>query len=165
MSEKHPLVERLEGLWRDENRAALAALRRALMPGGEASVYPYVAPFFPTRPDARRERALVTLASLFALHPGAGGLTLPRALRRVREAKQSGSMDGRFVALLDAELEDVVEHLRHAVSLIRGAEVPLDWSDLLNALLQWGHEDRWVQRKWARMYWAEDGVDKEDNQS
>jgi CRISPR system Cascade subunit CasB len=163
MNVKHPLVGRLERLCEPPvDRAALASLRRALLPGGEAHAYPYVAPFFPPAPNPSRERNLVALASLFALHPGTGGQPLPLGLRQLREKSQS--VDRRFVALLDADAEDAPEHLRHAVTLLRGAEISIDWHDLLTALLNWGAESRCVQRRWARMYWA-DNRDHEEEPS
>jgi CRISPR system Cascade subunit CasB len=157
---KHPLVENLEKLWTRGDRAALAALRRGLLPEGEAQVYPYVARFFPAKTNTNLEKALVTLATLFALHPGSGGVPLPVALRALRG--KSGSIDGRFVALLDSDADDLPEHLRHAISLVRSQGTAIDWSDLFTALLQWGNENRWVQRRWARLYWADNNEnDKE----
>jgi CRISPR system Cascade subunit CasB len=150
---KHELIVMLERLHAADDRAAFAALRRGLNPGAEATVYPYVAPFFPRDPSPRVERAYVLVAGLFALHPSSGGVTIGHALRRIRDAAGSGSIEQRFVALLDAPAEDLGEHLRHAVMLARSKEIPLDWNDLLRAVLAWDYDDRRPQRRWAHDFW------------
>ena len=62
-------------------------------------------------------------------------------------------MEARFVALLNAHPEDLDDHLRHAVSLLKANEQPLDWFRLLEDLLQWDHPDGHVQLKWARDFY------------
>jgi CRISPR system Cascade subunit CasB len=154
MSSKHPLVAMLERIYADDDRAKLAALRQGLTPATEASVYPFVAPFFPSPPRPWIERAYILVAALFALHPGDAGLTIGAALRRVLDYTESESVELRFAALLNAHVDDLGDHLRHAVSLARSKDVPIDWNDVLYGVLGWEHEDRRVQRSWARDFWG-----------
>lgn len=154
--EKHPLVRALEAIAERDDRGALAALRRGLGGDGAASVYPFVAPYFPRRPDAHAEAAMMLVASLFSLHPRPGALSLGRAMREIRDATKSESVEGRFVALLNAHPDDLGEHLRHAVSLCRANEKALDWDDLLRAVLRWGHDDdSHARRRQARAFWTD----------
>ena len=60
----------------------------------------------------------------------------------------------RFVALLNCHQEDLPDHLRHAVSLLRSKEIPIDWARLLRDLRWWHREDKRVQRDWARAFWG-----------
>jgi CRISPR system Cascade subunit CasB len=45
------------------------------------------------------------------------------------------------------------DHLRHAVSLLKANEQPLDWFRLFEDLLQWDHPEGHVQLKWARDFY------------
>lgn len=158
---KRPLIVMLERLYAEDDRAALAALRRGLTEGTEASVYPYVAPFFPGERRPWIERAYVLVAALFATHPSDHGHPIGAALRRVREDTHSESIEQRFVALLNAHVDDLGQHLRHAVALAQSQEVLIDWDDLLAAVLDWDREDRRAQRRWAHQFWSQS--DKEES--
>ena len=103
------------------------------------------------------------IAALFAAHPAGApegnlGLTMAQiALRR----RLTPSLERRFVALLEADAEDVGEHLRHIVYLARAADVPLHWAQLLADLRCWDDPLRRVQAKWARSFWATEGCQPE----
>jgi CRISPR system Cascade subunit CasB len=62
-------------------------------------------------------------------------------------------MEARFVALLNAHPDDLDDHLRHAVSLLKAYERPLDWFRLFDDLLRWDHPDGHVQLRWARDFY------------
>lgn len=150
----HPLVGYLIELASREDRRALAMLRRSLAPGCEAYAYPVVARFFPEDRRPALERAMLTVAGLFATHPEQGHASLGSALRRLADKKGSGSIEGRFLALLDARSEDVGPHLRQLVSLLASEGYALDWHDLLRALKNWDFEDNRARRQWAKDFWG-----------
>ena len=155
-------AERLYGLAEQEDRGALAALRRSLQdPSGmAAAACPFVVPFLPKESDLYAERAYFLVAALFALSgEHAPDVSVGDAFRRINleassDGKDNPSVRGRFVALLDAEPEDVGEHLRHMASLARAKGIALDWAKLLRDLLQLRHPDRYVQRRWAHDFWG-----------
>jgi CRISPR system Cascade subunit CasB len=60
----------------------------------------------------------------------------------------------RFRALLDADPEDLPNHLRHAVTLVRSRDLAIDYDELLQAVRWWGSENKNRQRRWAREFWA-----------
>jgi CRISPR system Cascade subunit CasB len=154
-------VEYLEGLERNEDRAALAALRRSLgkIPGEAAEAHRYVLPF---NPAAWEESAYYLVSGLFALHPqnwrrdaDDRNLTnLGASFARLGSAVDSKSIEKRFVALLNCHEDDLAEHLRHAIALLGSKEIPVDWVQLLKDLRNWNHEDRFVQLSWARAFWG-----------
>ena len=155
---RSPLVEHLEALRAKDDRGALAALRRGLgrVPGEVASMYRHVVPWLPRELDPWGEHAHYLIAALFAMHPESGGTgrSLGRAMAMLRAAGGSESVERRFVALLDAHPEDLGEHLRHAVSLLRSKDIALDWHLLLRDVRSWTHLDGWVQRTWASDFWG-----------
>jgi len=153
-----PLVSALERLAAADDRGALSALRRSLSEDAVAQAYPYVVPFFPREATPWLERTYLLVAGLFALHPASGSSTLAAALRRVRDSTQSDSVEKRFVALLDAHPENLGPHLRHAVSLVRSSEIPIDWHDLLRTIRNWNHES--ARRNWARDFWGGSSPDE-----
>src|SRR5260370_7609437 len=134
----------LATLARQEIRAALAALRRGIgtSPDGVVEMLPYVMPFIGEHMPTRRQDDYFLVASLFAAHPliwsparDQRELTnLGASFRRLRAAFESGSIEKRFVALLNAEREDLPDHLRHPASLLKAPEIPLHCQRLLRAL-------------------------------
>lgn len=162
-------INYLEELADEEDRAALAALRRSLgkSPGEAAEAHRYVLRF---NPEPRYEWAYYLVAGLFAMHPeswrkaeGDKQLTnLGASFARMKsKADSDSSIERRFVALLDCHEDDLAEHLRHAISLLRSKEVSVDWLCLLRDLRNWNHETRRVQRNWARAFWG--GNQSENN--
>lgn len=154
-------IKFLEDLERNDDRAALAALRRSLgkHPGEASEAHRYILPF---NPAVWEEPAFYLVAGLFALHP-ANWRTEDSDDRQtnfgasfawLRSKTDSESIEKRFVALLDCHEDDLSDHLRHAVSLLRSQEIPIDWGQLLKDLRNWNHMDHFVQRRWARAFWS-----------
>jgi CRISPR type I-E-associated protein CasB/Cse2 len=156
MTWKERLISKLERYAREEDRAALAALRRSLDEEVASLVRaaPLVAPALPAGLEPWNERSAYLLSGLFALHPKSGKRSLAESLRIVKERRGSGSIEARFVALLSASLEDIAPHLRHAVALLRADDLGIDWSQLLEDLSFWSHPAGRVQRRWAADFWA-----------
>lgn len=156
---------------------ALAALRRGVGRGLEESPgsWPYVLEVAGSQ--RWREPAGHLALSLFALHqqsqaPGSmnrDGWGLGKAGRvlRSRRGASGASEQGverRFRAALASDtIEALGVHLRGLVTLLRGAEVPLDYPRLYRDLCAW----LWPARRervclaWARDYFATPQEDKE----
>lgn len=172
------LAAYLSSLATDENRdrAKLASLRRGLgKPGGWDSQLANVVN--PRINDVRDDQATICyqVAALFGLHPvgwprAAGDATAERYPNRtfgrslhlyaLDKAKSGGTLDDikqpldrRMMALLDANSDEVYDHLRYAVSLLRGTEIPVDWGKLMVDLDRWDDPARPVQRAWSRAWW------------
>lgn len=167
MSKNNDFIEKLTGYADDlHNRAPLAALRRGASGEGHdiAGVCPYVLPHVPYGASDARTQAYLDLACLFGLHPSKTaerqrGLTLAEALRSIAEKTGSGSIEQRFVALLQSHRDELLSHIRYAVALARSHEQHLAWDDILDALSWWdmpGSEasSRSPQRRWAKDFWG-----------
>lgn len=136
----------------EEDRGALADLRSGLgkEPGEMARVHKHVVPYLPKKDF--NDRWYYVTATLFGSFPKhRSGRSLGEAFRPLRS--KSDSMEARFVALLNAHLEDLDDHLRHAVSLLKANEQPLDWFRLFQDLLQWDCPEGPVQLSWARDFY------------
>ncbi|MBI4320955.1 MAG: type I-E CRISPR-associated protein Cse2/CasB [Chloroflexi bacterium] len=153
------LVELVE----NGDRAALAALRRGVgkRVGEMAELYPYVVPWVPQGARAWEEEAYYLVAALLAWHQGSWRgddehkrTNLGASLARLAEKVQRGSIERRFIALLNCHREDLPQHLRHAIGLLKSKEVPVDWARLLYDVKGWEWEGRPVQREWARAFWG-----------
>jgi CRISPR system Cascade subunit CasB len=165
-------VEYLEKLEAGQDRAALAALRRSLgkSPGQAAEAHRHV---LWVSPPSWEELAYYLVAGLFALHPASwrkeeGDKQLTNfgaSFAWLRSKTDSDSIEKRFVALLDCHEDDLAEHLRHAVSLLKSKEIPVDWAQLLRDLRNWNHEDRFVQRRWARAFWGGNQSDQQADEA
>ena len=142
---------------------AMAALRRSLAfePGTYAKSFPYVEPF--VFGDGWSRKALYLVAGLFAQHQKhQPGQPFARALAKVsldrskqgrgKLEERSKSLEQRFLALLDADEDQIAYRLRQNVRL--ASEHPFDWVRFTKDLLNWFHPDRFVQVNWARDYFG-----------
>jgi CRISPR system Cascade subunit CasB len=165
MPEPSPFIAYLQNLAEEEERGALAALRRGLgqPPGTVAAMYPYVVRWLPDALRPWQEAAYYLVAALFALHPDPAGAGNLGASFRLAEGKEerTGSDDERvpaverrFTALLAAHPDDLPGYLRQAIGFLRSRQVPVGWQQLFEDIFGWGHPSRYVQREWARAYWG-----------
>jgi CRISPR system Cascade subunit CasB len=167
MSDKQEkFVEHLAGL----DAGALAVLRRSLAkePGKDPRAFPFVEPFV-AKSSFWTRQAYYLLAGLFAsgtVRAGKALLTegepLGKALFRLYEKKdRSPSVEQRFIALLDADEEELPHRLRQVISLLKGEEISLDWAKLLQDIEHWGAESRWVQECLAREFYGQVQIEEE----
>ena len=159
---ENSFVTRLKRLVADGDNGALAALRRGLgkPPGSVAEMHRHVLPWLDADEcgDQWREDVFYLVAALFAFwHQGKVGSpanappNIGASLSQLRD--ESGSIEKRFAALLNAHYDDVAQHLRHVIGLLKGKDIAVDWSWLLTHLRHWDSDTRWVQRQWARGFW------------
>jgi CRISPR type I-E-associated protein CasB/Cse2 len=162
-ADKSPFIQYLEDLVRRQDRGALADLRRGLgkPPGTALEMHRYVVRYLPPNLSRRQEEAYYLLAALFAYwHQGKDAVApspptdLGASLARMATGDNEDSLDRRFTALLKSHPEDLPHHLRQVMGLLKSKDVPVDWRELLKDLLNWDHEDQFVQRKWARSFWG-----------
>lgn len=142
---------------------ARAALRRSLAfgPGAYPPAMPYVEPFVQRAgEEGWRREAYYLVAGLYALKDGAHqqGRTLSQALWEAQQSRGSESLEKRFLALLDADRDQIAFRLRQAVNLVDGG---LDFAELLDALTLWFHRQRPVQVRWAKEFY---GLHRESEQ-
>jgi CRISPR system Cascade subunit CasB len=168
----------LESLFVDDNRAALAALRRGLgkRPGEAAEMHRYVLPQL-RRVSPRQEDTYYMVAALFGLYPSRNwrpeadvrSTNLGASLRRFATEGANSEEEGRrnlerverrFVALLNSRADELPEHLRQVVSLLKTKETPIDWARLTGDLIFWDAGTRRVQRDWSRSFWQGAGEPK-----
>lgn len=164
MSDSSRLIWHLKRLVEQNDRGALAELRRGLgkEPGHSSGVLRHVVPWLPAGAgpqDDWNERAHYLVASLFALHTtwqGAGG-GMGWTFRRIAGGPgDNPSLELRFRRLLECDSAELGAHLRQAVSLARSSKhhAPVDYGRLLTDICGWNYEDRRVQRRWAREFWG-----------
>ncbi len=154
----------IERLWSLE-RAELAELRRSLAfdPGAHPPTYRTVENFAMHAKSRLENDAYYLVAGLFALveRPDpdrrAPVFEKPRnlgqSIAELYVARQkTKSVEDRFIALLDADSEQLPYRLRQMIALLRDAAV-IDWQTLLNDLRYWNLEDKPVQRRWAQAFY------------
>lgn len=161
--EAQRFIDHLQRL-KDQDRGALAALRHSLAfsPGDDPKAYPHVERFVGREWPAAdpRRLALYAVAGLFAAHPMTHERPLPAALGKLLREKDRPSLELRFLALLEADPEGVLPHLRQTVSLLASESLGYDQADLLRDLCVW-LDDRadpaWrdnIKRRWARAFYG-----------
>lgn len=140
-----------------EDRQARAVLRRSLAaaPGTYTPAFPYVEPFLGDLPaHDQRRRAAYLVAGGFALHPAhVEGRDLGAAFRQLAARRGTGNIESRWIALLDADEDQLPERWRHALRLLAADEIGLDWAQTYRDLSAWGHPDRFVQQRLARSFY------------
>lgn len=168
-SQERRFADFLIKLAKDKDRAALAALRRGLRSPDyvDAEMHRYVVPWLSAADKGWREDIFYLVAALFASHripcPTDGDDSQRRTLTNLgasfaqlapENSDARPGVDRRFTALLNSHQDDLPDRLRHAVSLLKSAEVPVDWARLLYDLRRWDWRGRRVQREWARAFWG-----------
>lgn len=136
-----------------EDRGALAELRSGLgKDSGEmAQVHKHVVPYLPDHDYTLRWYYLT--ATLFGAYPEHNsGASLGKAFALMED--RSDSIDARFVALLNADSEDLGGHLRHAISLLKSKNQAIDWFQFFGDLLSWDDREGTVQLRWARHFYS-----------
>jgi len=157
----HPLVRRVASL----DRAGKAVLRQSLSfpPGTWPRAFPLVEPFVATLPPSRRATAyLVAGLMAWSRSDEAGKGDLGAACAQLHAATESGSIERRFLALLEADRDALSHHLRQIVALLASRGITPSWSQLLSDLNWWDDPDRRVQQRWARSYYSRVGDADDD---
>ena len=157
------LIRYLRGLNKPpQNRAALANLRRGLgkPPKSVMEMYPYLGQFLYNDSKHNYETAVFIVAALFAYYPDAPGNAgnLGDSIRRMKD--DSDSIEKRFVALLNAEAEDLPYYLRQIIGLLKSKEIAVNWNQLFRDIKNWNSDKRYVQTAWARSFWGNFSSDK-----
>lgn len=138
------------------NRAVLAHLRRGV-DGPLDYTLGRVGWLFRRVPDGALDEAVLS-AGLFAWVKGdcrqTDGVNFGAAFGAGLTLEERQQREKRFVDLLDTDTKELPYKLRQAITLIARDGVGLDWVMLIRHLGQWGHPDRWVQKEWARRFWA-----------
>ena len=168
-------LEFLLALEERKDRGAFAALRRGLgvPPGSAPEMHRYVAPWAGGERSRWREDVYYIVAALFAFHPcdwprddSDRYTNLGSSFASIAGGDSHDAVERRFTALLSVRAEDLHVHLRHAVSLLKAKDAPINWARLLRDLMSWNDEDRWVQRNWAKAFWGgapQDAADDDTN--
>ena len=162
----------LEELVTNGDVGALASLRRGLgrPPGSIAQADRYIFRWLWEDAKPWDIDRYYLLATLFALwHQGesnnpsfTGNLGASMRMMVDKIATKTGrkredvekTTERRFMALLNCHHDDLPEHLRHSVSLLKAKDVPIDWVQLLNDIGRWDLESRDIQRSWAKSFWS-----------
>jgi len=133
-------IELLESL-NEKDTKVRAVLRRSLAfdPGEYPPAYPYVEPFLKDEGNSWRREMFYLVAGLWASHWTEGRTGSPMAIGKACAAYQSStgstSTERRFIALLDADREQLPHRLRQMIALLK--EQSIDFDALLERLLHW----------------------------
>ncbi len=149
-------IEWLEGLSKKDTRVR-AVLRRSLAfdPGAFVPAYPYVESFLKGEDNSWRREMFYLVAGLWAAHwrEGLAGapLSIGKACAAYQMASGSTSTEHRFIALLDADRDQLPHRLRQIIALLK--EQPIDFDTLLTGLLYWNDDQKRTQNLWARDFY------------
>lgn len=148
---------------KERDLGAMAALRHSLTfaPGDYPKAYPHVERYVGRdwhSADSRR-LARYAVAGLFATHPVQHDRSLASAFGQMVRDKGRESLELRFIALLEADADSVMNHLRQLVRLLASAGLGYDHAALLGDLSAAlnertlpDHRDR-IRRQWARDFY------------
>lgn len=172
-AEEHRFIQYLESLLINKDGAgAMANLRRGLgkQPGTVRQMDRYVIPFLPADIKLGQDEPYYLVAALFAhWYQGRDKIVnfddnLGESLRRLvtEEAQKPGTtredvekrLEKRLVALLNCHRDDLPDHLRQIISLLKSKDIPINWAQLLHDIKGWNWENREVQRSWSWGFWA-----------
>lgn len=163
-------VSQLQALIQADDRAALAALRRAW--SGEQrdiiGTFRYIGRYLPHY--RRGQDNYILIAALFAYYPRsceAGNMGAHFATLCTASPDREQALERRFSAMLKAHPDNLAHHLRAAIGLLKSNEIriPVNWYQLLWDVQHWGFSGRFVQRDWATVFWGRTLDDKSAHRS
>jgi CRISPR system Cascade subunit CasB len=148
-----------------------AVLKRSLAfdPGTYPPAFPYVERRLGEDDGNWKRSVYYLVAGLWAMNWREGngaGQSLPSACCALYIANEkSPSIERRFIALLDADEEQLAYRIRQMVALLK--EHVIDFDVLLKDLVSWNHPDKFVQIKWAKVFYKtesmyENKIEKEE---
>ena len=158
----------------EEDTAVVANLRRsaAYEPGQYPPAFRYVEPFVQHLNEWERT-ATYMAAAYWALAIRMGrqdaesrtipeGQSLPKALKALQtgiakasdNTSASKNIENRFLALLDADTDELQWRLRRITSQLAAADIAINWPSLLDDLRNWSNPRRRVQVDWASQFWS-----------
>ncbi len=160
----HAFADSLEAVARGpDGRRALAILRRSAAGGPAAfEAIRVLDRVIPRGSNDRDFDTYALVAGLYAVyHQGRtahrateGDLGESWARLGVAAGWEVERAARRLTPLLAADRATLGERLRHAVTLLRSADVPINWARLAHDVRAWGWDDQPVQRRWARSFVA-----------
>ncbi len=149
-------IEWLEQL-NEKDSKVRAVLRQSLSfePGGYIPALCYVEPFIKGEEKYWQRRMLYLVAGLWAMHWRQDRTGVPISIGKACAAHQketnSTSTERRFIALLDADNDQITHRLRQMVSLLKKQHI--DFTGLLKGLIHWQDERKRIQQTWARDFY------------
>jgi CRISPR system Cascade subunit CasB len=155
-------IEWLDDISAGDSRVR-AVLRRSLAfePGAHVPAYPYVEPFVKDERGRWRRNVHYLVAGLWAAHWRTGRtgneMTLGQACADHQRTSGSRSTESRFIALLDADEDQLPHRLRHMLALLKDQSI--DFESVLKGLLYWNDDEKRTQNSWARDFYRSIGVD------
>ncbi len=103
-----------------------------------------------------KENIYFLVATLYAMVEGATAQRdFGASLRQAQNPKNRKGLDRRVQILLDSDENQLPFRLRQAVHYLKSQQIKINWQKLLEDLLWWSSENRSVQRRWARSYFAD----------
>jgi CRISPR type I-E-associated protein CasB/Cse2 len=141
-------------------------------------MYSVIGRFLPEKPKRNYENALFIVAALFAYYPDAKtnvgnlGASLKELVNQERKKNpqyklENSPIEKRFVALLNAEYDELPNYLRQIIGLLKSKEIAVNWQALFEDVQFWNNDNRRVQNAWARSFWGnfynENNQEKKEN--
>lgn len=112
-----------------------------------------------------QEEMYFLVATLYPLADAGNSGSLGKALRQAAGKNNRKGLDRRIEALLDADASQLPFRLRQTIHYLHSCRVKVNWAGLLSDLLHWNHPERFVQRNWARDYYAPELTQKQPEPS
>ena len=168
-------IEELEKMNKRDTKVR-AVLRRSLSfdPGCFPAAYPYVEPFVVKEENKSwRRKMFYLVAGLWASHWREGRAGAPVSIGKAcalfdsnkrknmnrEDRKKMSSTERRFIALLDADSDQLSHRLRQMVKLLN--DQLIDFDALLKRLQYWNNDQKYTQNQWARDFYR--NADNNDN--
>lgn len=155
MAESKLVADYFSTFIRELDAAGRATLRRSLAfpPGSWPPAFPYVERHVVNTSTWQRQIAYLVAGLQASSRAAEANGNFGEATYRLQRATGSGSIENRFMAILDSDDSALAHHLRQMVTLMSSHGVAPDWARLRRDLSRWRHPDRLAQLEWARGYY------------
>ena len=143
------ILRRASGLTLAESRSALGIFYRYLPPQLTKSI---------------NEEIYFLIATLYGLNDYPFTGSFGKTMKEVYKKSGSDSIPKRFIALLDSRFDlidnffpgggEVAYRIRQCIRLASSNTIGIDWLQLLEDLIYWTYDTKFVQKKWAQDFFS-----------
>ncbi|OCQ21420.1 type I-E CRISPR-associated protein Cse1/CasA [Pseudoalteromonas luteoviolacea] len=138
-------------------RDILAALRKSLdlQRSAQLASVPYLGSLLSEQGERAEMQAYVAglFASHYKIYEESSHKSLGTLWRHADESQRPG-MSFRFECLLESNGDQLKQILRQMVQILKSKDIAIDYRTLMEDLYHWDCDDKRIQLKWARDYWA-----------
>lgn len=152
----NPFIEKLYLLDDTEK----SRLRRVSNPSNDSRVYDILVRMNYTTPDWAQSK--IDMITVLYSNAYQCNETEEKTFNLGKTLKYCDFSEIRMKSLLSTDSENLFFKLRQAVKRLNKEQIAINWTKLSHDIIQWDHDSKFVQRNWAKGFFTDEAINKEN---